>query len=110
MEHRWGERITLRLPVRLAAASETIDRGILRNVSASGAFIETRLRLPILSLLQVELPLDTPVPAFVVRRTKTGIGVEWSEYSPEALERLLTVALQFTPELERPPATGTHPS
>jgi hypothetical protein len=79
MEHRWGERISLRLPVRLLTTADASEPGVLRNLSTSGAFIETAGRFPVLWALEVELPGRPRVAAFVVRRNTRGIGVEWSE-------------------------------
>jgi hypothetical protein len=79
MEHRWGKRTTLRLAVRLVTASESSAPGILRNISASGAFIETIGRFPLLTSVRVEFPDSASFAAFVVRRSSKGLGVEWSE-------------------------------
>src|SRR5688572_10757041 len=56
MEHRWGQRVTLEVPVRLYLDDAALGRGLLRNVSISGALIETSLDQPVFSNLVVALP------------------------------------------------------
>jgi hypothetical protein len=86
MNHRWGQRITLEVPVRLEVDGRPMGRGLIRNASISGAFIETALELPAFSCLLVRLPAasdDTPTPeglaACMVRRVPGGIAVEWRD-------------------------------
>ena len=84
MEHRWGQRMPCRARARLSAGA-VMGAGHLRNVSSSGAFIETGLDLPVHT--QVELVVlgnesatrTVEVNASVVRVERDGIGVEWSE-------------------------------
>jgi hypothetical protein len=47
VEHRWGERVTAAIEVRLTAGSFCLSRGVLRDVSVSGGYVETRLRVPL---------------------------------------------------------------
>jgi len=70
--------------------------GRIRNVSVTGAFVETRHALPLLSLVHVALvpsqPEDEPpqrVAAWVVRHCPNGIGLEWCDLSGQARERIL---------------------
>lgn len=84
MEHRWGQRIPCRARVRLSANTRISGEGRVRDVSSSGAFIETAVELPVgtpLILLVVgELPtLGAEVAATVVRTQSDGVGVEWCE-------------------------------
>ena len=107
MEHRWGERIRLNLPVRLLSADFTCEGCVLRNASTSGAFIETEERFSVLKPVEVELPDGSLVPAYVVRRTARGVGVEWSE-PVEAIDRLLAEASQRNLVIRHGSVTGTH--
>lgn len=114
MEHRWGQRIPVSLPVRMTAANIEA-RGVLRDVSTSGGFIETGVRLPLLSQLEVSLPRaaidtseDTLVSAFVVRRTHRGIGVEWSDNAPDGIERLLALLPQPAPGAQATHSAVNH--
>lgn len=94
MEHRWGVRVPLRMPVRLRIGTDTdaeID-GLAVNLSLSGAFIKTSRPVPMLARVQVGfggLSPDEPdthwVAAYVVRETQKAIGLEWLEFAPEAI-------------------------
>jgi hypothetical protein len=74
--------------------------GRVLNVSATGAFMETRLPLRILSVLYLvptdPLPTDGTggrIAATVVRCSATGVGLEWCEFGAEttkAYARLVT--------------------
>ena len=96
MEHRWGQRVTVEIPVRLDVAGRTLGRGTLRNASISGAFIETPLDLPVYTNLIVAMPtMSELVPgshelaASVIRRVPAGLGIEWRDMACPALVQLL---------------------
>jgi hypothetical protein len=86
MEHRWGSRKAVDVPVRFIALPATIGTGRITNVSMTGAFLETRAELRPMALLYVEMIhlLQEPgkrkrLSASVVRRTDLGVGIEWCE-------------------------------
>jgi len=88
MEHRWGNRITVDLPVRIGGAGIT-GTGMLRNLSVSGAFIETSLPLAALTMVRIQIPRGpygrleaADTWGFVVRQDHHGIGVEWCDLAP----------------------------
>src|SRR5688572_26334378 len=91
MEHRWGERVPLDLPVRLELAGELLGLGRLRNASISGAFIATDSKFPLLASLDVVLRIPAmpagrlELPACVVRRDEGGLGVEWRDMACESV-------------------------
>lgn len=96
MEHRWGQRVTLEVPVRLYFNDAALGRGLLRNVSASGALIETSLEIPVFANLVVALPASgeaSPqiheLPASVVRRVPAGVAVEWRDMACPAIVALI---------------------
>ncbi len=108
MEHRWGERISVYVPVRLDARPRALAPGCIRNASLSGAYIETSARLPPGTLLAVELErlrLESHercgLRACLVRQDARGIAVEWSEFAPGLIRALLARApsrsLEFAP-------------
>jgi hypothetical protein len=96
MEHRWGKRVGVDIPVRITGHPFTVRTGRLSNLSVSGAFIRADVNVRPLSriLVAIELPQrpkrDAPmIPAFVARKLKDGIGIEWCEFKPPAIIRLL---------------------
>jgi hypothetical protein len=96
MEHRWGQRVTLQAPVRLYLDDAALGRGLLRNVSISGALIETSLEIPVFSNLVVALagigaggPQIHELAACVVRRLPTGVAVEWRDMACPAVVALM---------------------
>jgi hypothetical protein len=96
MEHRWGQRLRVEIPVRIIAHAFSVRHGVLCNLSVSGAFIELDYDLRPLSRVQVALDHnhrsrhDAPtVAAYVTRKLKHGVGVEWCEFAPPDVTRLL---------------------
>jgi PilZ domain len=96
MEHRWGERVQVDFPVRLTALRFSVWDGRLTDLSVSGALVEAALEARALSRVRVaiDLPLwpkhESPVvEAYVVRKNKYGIGLEWCEFAPDAVRKLL---------------------
>jgi hypothetical protein len=88
MEHRWGPRRPCRARVCVSAGSGLTGIGRLRDVSMSGAFLETALELPIFAQLAVAVLRDDgsthqlEFPAVVVRHGDNGVGIEWCDPSP----------------------------
>lgn len=101
IDHRWGQRVPVNIPVTLTAQSGVAAAGALANVSVSGAWIETRTAPTGVTLLRVGLPPQcqiaddgVPVMAWVVRRTDAGIAVEWSDMAPAFVHRILAMAVR----------------
>jgi hypothetical protein len=93
MEHRWGQRIAVMMPVGLDGRPHAGSS--MRDVSASGAFIETVPLASIYSLLHVTFMVDgSPytAPAYVVRVCAEGVGVEWCTFAPQGIRALLEPA------------------
>jgi hypothetical protein len=117
MEHRWGERVGVDIPVRITGHPFTVRTGRLANLSVSGAFIRADVDVRLLSRISVAIELprrpkrDAPmIPAFVARKFKDGIGIEWCEFKPPAINRLLqsSTARHFRRKRARP-APGAIP-
>jgi hypothetical protein len=96
MEHRWGERVGVDIPVRITGHPFTVRPGRISNLSVSGAYIRGDVDVRPLSriLVTIELPhrpkSGAPIiAAFVARKLKDGIGIEWCEFKPAAINRLL---------------------
>lgn len=99
MEHRWGQRVDVDLPVRLVMHDGTCVQGTVRNASISGAFIATTMRPAPLTTLIVQLVAREDVqrrtlelPACVVRTARDGIAVEWRDMAVPTLVALLREA------------------
>lgn len=97
MEHRWGERYAVRMTVELSCGSSAPVAGYLENVSSSGAFVRTEGRGPPRGPVEVILQdrgsartRSVRLPAYVVRETKAGVGIEWCEFAPRAVRELMT--------------------
>jgi hypothetical protein len=99
MEHRWGCRVLTDLPVRLVVLPEMMVAGRMLDVSLTGAFVQTAVPCPLLSLVYLEQAAFpsakcelTRIPACLVRRTESGIGLEWCDLANEAVDLLLGAA------------------
>jgi hypothetical protein len=84
MEHRWGERIVVDIPVQVSVPPSVIGTGRVVNISISGAWVSGRFDLPPLARAFVVFELVTggmhetlPIACFVARVRPEGIGVEW---------------------------------
>jgi hypothetical protein len=84
IEHRWGSRIPCSAPLRMIVLGET-SVARLRDLSMSGAFIETalatRIGTPVcLAILREDgSAREQVLEATVVRHGAGGLGVEWCE-------------------------------
>jgi hypothetical protein len=85
MEHRWGQRMSCQARVRLSGSAGISGAGRVRDISSSGAFIETALDLPVYARIEL-LVLGNRSAAHAVELTATvarvdrdGIGIEWCE-------------------------------
>src|SRR5512144_979769 len=86
MEHRWGNRIIVDLPVWLSGCG-VAGPGVLRNLSTSGALVETPLPLATLTMVRVQVPGNRELPSatawgFIVREGDEGFGMEWCDAAP----------------------------
>ena len=95
MEHRWGQRRPCQARVCVSAGGGIAGSARLRNVSLSGAFLETTVILPLFSQVAVAL-LDlsgsrytSQFKATVVRRERDGVGIEWTETAGMPVCRML---------------------
>jgi len=82
--------------VRLDLGGRPMGHGLLRNVSISGALIETALELPVYTNLVVVLPASSEaapssaeLTACVVRRQEAAFAVEWRDMACPAIVNLL---------------------
>jgi PilZ domain len=108
MEHRWG----IRFPADVAATLHLGDGAVvgarIANVSLSGALVLTDVKIPLFSQVTVQLELGRPgylrselARGYVSREARGGLGLEWNEFSPSAIEKLLScVAATLAPDVE----------
>ncbi len=115
MEHRYGVRYLSAIDVYVRSHSGRVAaRGRLMDVSISGAFVATSLSITPLSSITLEVvSLVTsarrwkPIEAQVIRRTESGLGIEWKDLTPAALSQLVDAgqlaptALQHSPRMHR---------
>jgi len=93
--HRWGQRIAVHIPVQVAACALPAFHGHLKNLSWSGALIETDHELPLHAHIAISVKLPkmghraTTVMARVARQSKNAIGVEWCEFAPKTIKDFL---------------------
>jgi len=94
IEHRWGRRFRVNIPVRAAVSSSEIECR-LRNLSLSGALMKSEhdFRLNTLIEIIISLPLlaegRAKVKAHVTRKLNEGVAIEWCEFAPHAVKELL---------------------
>jgi hypothetical protein len=107
---RFGERIELDLPVTLDAGNGLSGTGVLRNISISGALVDTGLELPVFANLVVSLPaMGQSLPpcklaACVVRQAPTGAAIEWRDMACTSLLEVLSKAWQDARQRRDPSA------
>ena len=96
MEHRWGRRVPVRIPLRLIPESGEPVMGETENISSSGALVRTARPIRLWARLQVEVILPRefggtaePVAAHATRKTRDGVAIEWCEFAPHAVHALL---------------------
>ena len=95
LEHRWGERFPLDLPVQLAVNTVSGIDARLKNLSLSGALIEADFALRIHTIIEIKLPAAlsarpaTVVKAYVIRKFNDKVGIEWRDFAPHPIKELL---------------------
>lgn len=95
IEHRWGERVRVNIPVQVAALTLVGIDGRLKNLSLSGALLKAELDLRLHSIIEVSLNLPLPIvagaliKAHVTRKLKEDVAVEWCEFAPSVVKELL---------------------
>ena len=96
MEHRWGERVQVKVPVRVMAHRFSVRDAWVADMSVSGARVKGNLDARLLSRIQVTLALppgpkhdSSVIEAYVARKYKDGFGIEWCEFAPGPVRELL---------------------
>lgn len=97
MEHRYGVRYLSAIDVYVRSQSGRLAaRGRLLDVSISGAFVSTSVSIAPLTSITLEVISVVqsvrrwkPIEAQVIRRTDSGLGIEWKDLTPAALSQLV---------------------
>ena len=97
MEHRCGHRRIIDARVTVRTRSGLVARGVLQNVSASGALISSPLPLPLHTAVLVQIEAvdahrafgRVALPGEVARVTAEGFAIEWAEFAPHTLRAIL---------------------
>jgi hypothetical protein len=95
LEHRWGERVRVNIPVHVAAEDLTHTQGWMKNLSLSGALMKADVDLRLHSLIEVSIPLAPTAPgsaviiAHVSRKQKDAVGLEWCRFGSTVVKDLL---------------------
>lgn len=99
MEHRWGERMVVDIPVQVSVPPLVLGTGRITNISISGAWISGRFDLPPLARAFVvfdfslgDVRESLPIACFVARVRAEGMGVEWRELAPQIVSDLMLFA------------------
>jgi hypothetical protein len=99
MEHRWGQRVVVDVPIRLVAGPFSGRSARLANLSVSGGCIKSSFEPRLLSRIElaIELPLRFTqstllLIAHVTRKFEGGVGIEWWEFAPPAVSELIRSA------------------
>ena len=112
MEHRWGERIVVDIPVQVSVPPLVIGIGRITNISISGAWISGRFDLPPLARAVIVFDFSLggvreslPIACFVARVRAEGIGVEWRELAPQIVSDLMLFAAGTNHARQQEPVT-----
>ena len=103
LEHRWGERVRVNLPVHVSASALAEVDGCMKNLSLSGAFMKADCELRLHTLIAVRIELSPPssraavLDAYVSRKLKQGFGIEWCEFAPNIIKDLLQSTCPYLP-------------
>jgi hypothetical protein len=123
MEQRWGERLPVKVPVRVSAHAFSVRGGRLTDLSVSGAHLAVDLDLRLLSRVEIVVVLPyrskhqaPAIYGYVTRRHRDGFGIEWCEFAPVPVRDLLHSAVRHpyaaphrtaVAQMVRPRATGS---
>jgi hypothetical protein len=91
------------IPVRVETTGLPTGDGYMKNLSLSGAFVDTDCDLRIRTVIEVSIALPPPsscttvIRAHVVRKIEEGVGIEWSEFAPSIIKDLVRSASRIHP-------------
>jgi hypothetical protein len=93
-EHRWGERIRVDLPVDVLEEGRVEAGGHLKNLSLSGALLQSGVDLRLHALIGVRIAGNSSAGSYVIkarvsRKPTQCVGIEWCEFAPPVVKDLL---------------------
>jgi hypothetical protein len=100
--------------VRITAHPFAVRFGRLANISVSGAFIRAELEVRVLTRIEVSIELPRrarhqapAIAAYVARKLRDGIGIEWCQFAPPPILELLQSLSARRHTRSRKPDAGT---
>ena len=102
-EGRWGDRVRVNIPVQVSVNAVTNADGCMKNLSLSGALVKADVDLGLHALVRVSIKMSPPsrrvaaITAYVSRKDKEGVGIEWCEFAPSVVKDLLRSPLISLP-------------
>ena len=101
-ERRYSARRSVDLCVHIRYRGRRLHCANARNLSVGGMYLDVRsVTLPNGTLVELELECEGKellVPAIVVHRGKTGVGVMFRSSQPELFEALCRISRKHGPE------------
>ena len=103
LEHRWGDRVRVNIPVRVEAGRVTGAIARIQNLSLSGALVTSDSDLRLNTLIEISIALPPPstriavIKALVARKLNEDVGIEWYDFAPNIIRDLLRYALRTPP-------------
>jgi hypothetical protein len=92
VEHRWGQRLSVRARVGLRARGNSRGIGYIQDISISGALVVSGMRPTPMSFVRVFLPERSRkamcIEGQVIRCTNDGFAVEWCELALDVVRSL----------------------
>ena len=93
-DSRWGDRVRVNIPVQVSANALSAH-GCMKNLSLSGALLKADVDFGLNALIKVSFKISSPsqrvaaITAYISRKDKEGVGVEWCEFAPSVIKDLL---------------------
>src|SRR5665213_175776 len=97
MDHRWGNRIAIHIPVRMVNPNTSAAAvGHLINVSLDGALVAGSPEAHIGARIQISLAMPEAVAAcgswidaYLVRKAGAAVALQWAEFAPREIVALV---------------------
>ena len=100
LDHRWGERVRVNIPVLVQTNQSTAANGCVQDLSLSGALLKSDSDLRLHTLIEISIAMPPPstrtavLKAYVSRKFEQGVGIEWYDFAPNIIRALMRFALR----------------